>query len=211
MTNKTESNQPEQEIEIPTELQEEAGQQEELQQESPQKEETIETQGEQNSDNDELAIAQARIAELETYIAEADNRERDILLRAKAENENTRRRAEQDVEKAHKFALEKFSKELLNVVDNLERALETLEGVDETIKPLIEGVELTHKELTAVLSRHGIQVFGEIGEAFNPEMHQAISQKDAEGIESNHISIVLQKGYKLNDRVIRDAMVMVAP
>ncbi|MBR0573757.1 MULTISPECIES: nucleotide exchange factor GrpE [Pasteurellaceae] len=201
MTNKTENNQPEQEIEIS----------EDLQQENEQIEESIEIQDEPNLGIDELAIAQARIAELETYIAEANNRERDILLRAKAENENTRRRAEQDVEKAHKFALEKFSKDLLNVVDNLERALETLEGVDETIKPLIEGVELTHKELTSVLNRYGVQAFGEVGEAFNPEMHQAISQKEAEGIETNHISIVLQKGYKLNERVIRDAMVMVAP
>ncbi|MBS9783237.1 MAG: nucleotide exchange factor GrpE [Pasteurella sp.] len=205
MTNKTENIQPEQEIETSEELQQEELQ-EELQTEQP-----IEIQDEPILEIDELAIAQARITELETYIAEADSRERDILLRAKAENENTRRRAEQDVEKAHKFALDKFSKDLLNVVDNLERALETLEGVDETIKPLIEGVELTHKELTSVLNRHGVQVFGEVGEAFNPEMHQAISQKEMPGIESNHISIVLQKGYKLNDRVIRDAMVMVAP
>ncbi len=196
MTNNTENTQPEQEVEI----------QEELQTEQP-----IEIQEEPSLEIDELAIAQARITELETYIAEADSRERDILLRAKAENENTRRRAEQDVEKAHKFALEKFSKELLNVVDNLERALTTLEGADESVKGLVEGVELTHKELTSVLSRYGVQAFGETGEAFNPEMHQAISQQPAEGIESNCVSVVLQKGYKLNDRVIRDAMVIVTP
>ncbi|MDP8052647.1 nucleotide exchange factor GrpE [Pasteurella atlantica] len=206
MTNKTENNQPEQEIEISEDLQ-----QKELQQENEQIEESIEIQDEPSLGIDELAIAQTRITELETYIAEANNRERDILLRAKAENENTRRRAEQDVEKAHKFALEKFSKELLNVVDNLERALETLEGVDETIKPLIEGVELTHKELTSVLNRYGVQAFGEVGEVFNPEMHQAISQQPAEGIDSNCVSVILQKGYKLNERIIRDAMVMVTP
>ncbi len=200
MTNKTESTQETNQIEQETDIQEEL-----------QTEQSIEIQDEPNLSIDELAIAQARITELETYIAEADSRERDILLRAKAENENTRRRAEQDVEKAHKFALEKFSKELLNVVDNLERALTTLEGVDESVKGLVEGVELTHKELTSVLNRHGVQAFGEVGESFNPEMHQAISQQVAEGIESNCVSVVLQKGYKLNDRVIRDAMVMVTP
>ncbi|MDG6881628.1 Heat shock protein B25.3 [Phocoenobacter uteri] len=200
MTNKTESTQENNQVEQETDIQEEL-----------QTEQTIEIQDEPNLEIDELTIAQTRIAELETYIAEADSRERDILLRAKAENENIRRRAEQDVEKAHKFALEKFSKELLNVVDNLERALTTLEGADESVKGLAEGVQLTHKELTSVLNRHGVQGFGEVGEAFNPEMHQAISQQPAEGIESNCVSVVLQKGYKLNDRVIRDAMVMVTP
>lgn len=160
--------------------------------------------------NDPLAEAIARVQELEEYIANADKREQEIQLRARAEIENIRRRTEQDVEKAHKFALEKFSKELLNVVDNLERGLQALEGADESIKVLAEGVELTHKGLVSTLNQFGVESVGVVGEAFNPELHQAISMQPAEGIEPNHISVVLQKGYTLHGRVIRPAMVMVA-
>ncbi|QIM62657.1 nucleotide exchange factor GrpE [Pasteurellaceae bacterium Orientalotternb1] len=163
-----------------------------------------------NEENDPLAEAIARVQELEEYIAEANKREQEIALRARAEIENIRRRTEQDVEKAHKFALEKFSKELLTVVDNLERGLQALEGADESVKALAEGVELTHKGLVSTLTNFGVEAVGIIGEAFNPEVHEAISMQPAEGIEPNHISTVLQKGYTLHGRVIRPAMVMVA-
>ncbi|WGE90180.1 nucleotide exchange factor GrpE [Actinobacillus arthritidis] len=160
----------------------------------------------------ELAAAYARINELETYIAEADNREKDIQLRAQAEIQNIRRRAEQDVEKAHKFALEKFSKELLTVVDNLERGLNALDTAvtDEKTQALVDGVEMTHKEFISTLAKFGVEAVGVVGEVFNPELHQAISMQPAEGIEANHISVVLQKGYTLQGRVLRPAMVMVA-
>lgn len=171
-------------------------------------EQAVETEQENaNVEIDPLDAANARIAELEAYIAEADAREQDIALRARAEIENVRRRAEQDVEKAHKFALEKFSKELLNVVDNLERGLQALEGAEESVK---SGVELTHKGLVSTLAQFGVEAVGVVGEAFNPDLHQAISMQPAEGIEANHISVVLQKGYILQGRVIRPAMVMVA-
>ncbi|QLB20163.1 nucleotide exchange factor GrpE [Vespertiliibacter pulmonis] len=163
-----------------------------------------------NNENDPLADALARIQELENYIAEADKREQEIALRARAEIENIRRRTEQDIEKAHKFALEKFAKELLNVVDNLERGLQTLEGADESVKALAEGVELTHKGLVSTLANFSIDAVGNVGEVFDPELHQAISMQPAEGIEANHISSVLQKGYTLHGRVIRPAMVMVS-
>lgn len=159
-----------------------------------------------------LAEAQAKIAELEAYILDADKREQEIQLRTQAEIQNIRRRAEQDVEKAHKFALEKFSKELLNVVDNLERGLDALDKAvtDETTQALVDGVEMTHKEFINTLAKFGVVAMGEVGEAFNPELHEAISMQPAEGIEANHISTVLQKGYTLQGRVIRPAMVMVA-
>ena len=155
----------------------------------------------------ELAAAYARINE-----SEIDAREKDIQLRAQAEIQNIRRRAEQDVEKAHKFALEKFSKELLTVVDNLERGLDALDKAvtDETTQALVDGVEMTHKEFISTLGKFGVEAVGVVGEAFNPELHQAISMQPAEGIESNHISVVLQKGYTLQGRVLRPAMVMVA-
>ncbi|STY52066.1 Heat shock protein B25.3 [Mannheimia haemolytica] len=189
--------------------------QEEVKQEEIQPEVvTEETQAEeQNTPQEEpLALAQARIAELEAYIAEADKREQDIQLRAQAEIQNIRRRAEQDVEKAHKFALEKFSKELLTVVDNLERGLDALDKAvtDETTQALVDGVEMTHKEFINTLAKFGVVAIGEVGEAFNPELHEAISMQPAEEIEANHVSTVLQKGYTLHGRVIRPAMVMVA-
>ena len=176
-------------------------------------EETQQTDPSQELDPLEEAIARVQELEeqLKTQIEEAANKEQDILLRSRAEIENLRRRTEQDVEKAHKFALEKFSKDILNTIDNLERALATpANKEDESVKALFDGVELTLKELVSTVGRFGIEAVGVVGEAFNPDLHQAISMQPAEGFESNQISVVLQKGYTLNGRVIRPAMVMVA-
>lgn len=176
-------------------------------------EETQQTEPSQELDPLEDAIARVQELEeqLKTQIEEAANKEQDILLRSRAEIENLRRRTEQDVEKAHKFALEKFSKDILNTIDNLERALATpANKEDESVKALFDGVELTLKELVSTVGRFGVEAVGVVGEAFNPDLHQAISMQPAEGFESNQISVVLQKGYTLNGRVIRPAMVMVA-
>ena len=176
-------------------------------------EETQQTESSQELDPLEEAIARVQELEeqLKTQIEEAANKEQDILLRSRAEIENLRRRTEQDVEKAHKFALEKFSKDILNTIDNLERALATpANKEDESVKALFDGVELTLKELVSTVGRFGIEAVGVVGEAFNPDLHQAISMQPAEGFETNQISVVLQKGYTLNGRVIRPAMVMVA-
>ena len=176
-------------------------------------EETQQTEPSQELDPLEEAIARVQELEeqLKTQIEEAANKEQDILLRSRAEIENLRRRTEQDVEKAHKFALEKFSKDILNTIDNLERALATPENKeDESVKALFDGVELTLKELVSTVSRFGVEAVGVVGETFNPDLHQAISMQPAEGFETNQISVVLQKGYTLNGRVIRPAMVMVA-
>jgi len=160
---------------------------------------------------DPLEEAIARVQELEQQLADAAKKEQDALLRARAEVDNIRRRAEQDVEKAHKFALEKFAKDILNTIDNLERALATpANKEDEAVKSLFDGVELTLKELLATVARFGIEPVGVVGEAFNPDLHQAISMQPTEGFETNQITTVLQKGYLLNSRVIRPAMVMVA-
>ena len=172
-------------------------------------------QTEPSQELDPLEEAIARVQELEeqlkTQIEEAANKEQDILLRSRAEIENLRRRTEQDVEKAHKFALEKFSKDILNTIDNLERALATpANKEDESVKALFDGVELTLKELVSTVGRFGVEAVGVVGESFNPDLHQALSMPPAEGFETNQISVVLQKGYTLNGRVIRPAMVMVA-
>ena len=183
-------------------------QNEELEQDLQSQEVDVE---EQKQVEDPLEEAIARVQELEAQLAETAKKEQDLLLRTRAEIDNIRRRTEQDVEKAHKFALEKFAKDILNTIDNLERALATPANMeDESIKALFNGVELTLKELLATVARFGVEPVGVVGEVFNPDLHQAISMQPMEGFESNQITTVLQKGYLLNGRVIRPAMVMVA-
>ena len=183
-------------------------QNEELEQDLQSQEVDVE---EQNQAEDPLEEAIARVQELEAQLAETAKKEQDLLLRTRAEIDNIRRRTEQDVEKAHKFALEKFAKDILNTIDNLERALATPANMeDESVKALFNGVELTLKELLATVARFGVEPVGIVGEAFNPDLHQAISMQPMEGFETNQITTVLQKGYLLNGRVIRPAMVMVA-
>ena len=174
-----------------------------------------EVQQETTSTEDPLEEAIARVQELEeqlkAQVEETSKKEQDLLLRTRAEIDNMRRRSEQDIEKAHKFALEKFSKDILNTIDNLERALATpANKEDENIKALFDGVELTLKELLSTVSRFGVEPVGAVGDIFNPDLHQAISMQPAEGFTTNQITTVLQKGYTLNGRVIRPAMVMVA-
>ena len=183
-------------------------QNEELEQDLQSQEVDVE---EQNQAEDPLEEAIARVQELEAQLAETAKKEQELLLRTRAEIDNIRRRTEQDVEKAHKFALEKFAKDILNTIDNLERALATPANTeDETVKALFDGVELTLKELLATVARFGVEPVGVVGEVFNPDLHQAISMQPMEGFETNQITTVLQKGYLLNGRVIRPAMVMVA-
>nr|WP_314116954.1 nucleotide exchange factor GrpE [uncultured Aggregatibacter sp.] len=183
-------------------------QNEELEQDLQSQEVDVE---EQKQVEDPLEEAIARVQELEAQLAETAKKEQDLLLRTRAEIDNIRRRTEQDVEKAHKFALEKFAKDILNTIDNLERALATPANIeDESVKALFDGVELTLKELLATVARFGVEPVGVVGEIFNPDLHQAISMQPMEGFETNQITTVLQKGYLLNGRVIRPAMVMVA-
>ena len=183
-------------------------QNEELEQDLQSQEVDVE---EQKNTEDPLEEAIARVQELEAQLAETAKREQDLLLRTRAEIDNIRRRTEQDIEKAHKFALEKFAKDILNTIDNLERALATPANIeDESVKALFDGVELTLKELLATVARFGVEPVGVVGEVFNPDLHQAISMQPMEGFETNQITTVLQKGYLLNGRVIRPAMVMVA-
>ena len=183
-------------------------QNEELEQDLQSQEVDVE---EQKNTEDPLEEAIARVQELEAQLAETAKKEQDLLLRTRAEIDNIRRRTEQDVEKAHKFALEKFAKDILNTIDNLERALATPANTeDESVKALFDGVALTLKELLATVARFGVEPVGVVGEVFNPDLHQAISMQPMEGFETNQITTVLQKGYLLNGRVIRPAMVMVA-
>ena len=149
------------------------------------------------------AVSPAEFEALQAEVAAA----RDQVLRANAEMQNVRRRAEQDVEKAHKFALERFAGELLAVVDNLERALTAIAEEDATQR---EGVELTLKSLLATLEKHGVNLINPQGETFNPEHHQAITMLEVAGAAPNAVVEVMQKGYSINGRLLRPAMVVVA-
>lgn len=151
-----------------------------------------------------------RIAELEAQLQEAAQRQRDSVMRARAEADNIRRRAEQDVEKAHKFALEKFSNELLPVIDNLERALDLADKSNPELTSMIEGIELTLKSMLDVVRKFGVEQVGEVNVPFNPEVHQAMTLMESEQHEPNHVMMVMQKGYTLNGRLIRPAMVAVS-
>jgi molecular chaperone GrpE len=146
---------------------------------------------------------------LEEMLAEAERKAQehyDAWMYAKAEAENIRRRAHEDTEKARKFALEKFSGELLSVKDSLDAALNVESATVESYK---SGVELTQKQLSSVFEKFNIVELNPLGEKFDPHKHQAISMVEADA-EPNTVVQVLQKGYTLHERVLRPALVMVA-
>ena len=151
-----------------------------------------------------------KIANLEAQLVEAQNRERDGVLRIKAEMENLRRRTELDVEKAHKFALEKFVNELLPVIDSLDRALEVADKANPDNAAMIEGIELTLKSMLDVVRKFGVEVIADTDVPLDPNVHQAIAMVESEEIEAGKVLGVMQKGYTLNGRTIRAAMVTVA-
>jgi len=143
--------------------------------------------------------------DLEAELAAAQ----EAALRAQADAVNMQRRAEQEIEKARKFALERICGDLLSVVDNLERALESA-GDNEGSASLVEGVELTRKGFMDVLVKYGVQVVDPMGEPFDPETAQAMSLVEQPDAEPNSVIAVMQKGYTLNGRLLRPAMVMVS-
>lgn len=134
---------------------------------------------------------------------------KDAALRAQADALNVQRRAEQEIEKARKFALERFCGDLLGVVDNLERALES-SGDEQGNAALTEGVELTRKVFMDVLGKYGVEPVNPAGEPYNPETAQAMSMVEQPDVEPNSVVAVMQKGYTLNGRLLRPAMVMVS-
>ncbi len=167
--------------------------------------ETVETAAEQTPEMDVDAL-QLALAQAEDKAAALMDQE----LRTRAEMQNIRRRAEQDVEKAHKFALEKFTNELLPVVDSLERAIEASVSEDDAVKVLREGVEMTLNMFVSGLGKFNVDQHHPVGEAFNPELHQAMSMVPNPEVPANHVMAVMQKGYSLNGRLIRPAMVIVS-
>ena len=132
------------------------------------------------------------------------------ILRLKAEIENNRKRSVRDVENAHKYALRNFSESLLPIMDSMEMAQKAAEAENASLESIIEGTELTMNMFIQVLEKHGIQELDPIGEPFDPEQHQAISMVEDESVESNTVINVMQKGFVLNERLVRPAMVVVS-
>lgn len=157
------------------------------------------------------ALGTASVVDVEKELQAAldkANEHYDLYLRAKAEADNVRRRAQEDVAKVHKFAVESFAETLLPVVDSLEKALETNNATPDAMR---EGVELTLKQLKAAFEKSNLREINPVGEKFDPHRHQAISMVPApEGIAPNHVVQVLQRGWLISDRVLRPALVTVA-
>lgn len=159
--------------------------------------------------SDQSEIKQTPQPDLEQLLKSAELKaaeHHDAWMRAKAETENIRKRAQTDVANAHKYAVENFSTELLAVMDSLEAALAVESASVEDFK---NGMELTQKQLTAVFDKFNIRVIDPKGEKFDPHQHQAMCTVDSE-LEPNTVVQVMQKGYKLHERVIRPALVMVS-
>lgn len=166
-------------------------------------------------ESEEAAPVEALLSEevLVQKVTEAEEKAADNwdkLLRVKAEMDNLRRRTEKDLQSAHKYALEGFSKELLPVIDSLELGLQSIKSDDELTRELKKGVELTLKQLQTAFEKFNIKSLDPVGERFNPEHHQAMSMLPSEAHEPNSVVTVFQKGYLLNERLLRPAMVIVS-
>ena len=156
---------------------------------------------------DEIEAEQEEQQPVSEQLLEQVAKANDQVLRVQAEMQNVRRRAERDVESAHKFALDKFAADLLPVVDNLERALAAIDTADEGQKSVAEGLELTLKSFVEVLARYKIEAIDPAGQPFDAELHQAVSMVPNPDLEANTVMDVFQKGYTLNGRLVRPAMV----
>ncbi|GAB3682383.1 nucleotide exchange factor GrpE [Salinisphaera aquimarina] len=158
---------------------------------------------------DSLAETEQLQGELDQARAEADQY-RDQAVRAMAEMENVRKRAQRDVESARKFALEKFAADLLGVRDSLELGLKAAEEHSGDYEKLKEGMDMTARMLASSMDKAGVEAIDPEGEAFNPELHEAVSTQPSNELPANTVAAVMQKGYMLNGRVLRAAMVVVA-
>jgi molecular chaperone GrpE len=161
---------------------------------------------ESGAEGAEAATSADAEQELQRALARADQYQ-DQFLRAKAEAENVRRRGQEDVAKAYKFAIESFAEALVPVVDSLEKALQSDDAAPEAMR---QGVELTLKQLLAAFAKGNLKEIDPAGQKFDPHFHEAIATVPAEGVPPNHVVSVLQKGWTIADRVLRPALVTVA-
>jgi len=162
------------------------------------------------ADDPRIATLEAKLAALETELAEALKREKESEPRHQAEIANIRHRTQQDIEKAHKFALDKFATALLPTLDNLEKALETADHANPALATMIKGVELTLKSFQDTIKKFGIEIIADTNVPLDPNLHQAMTLVDSKEYQPNHVVAIMQKGYKLNGRLLRPAMVTVS-
>lgn len=161
----------------------------------------------------ETAADEAEVLSIEALQQRLDEAQKVIdesSLRARADIDNLQRRHKKELEKAHKFALDSFSSELLPVWDSLELGIQAALDHTADVDKLREGNELTLKLLSDVMNKFGIEQIDPMGEVFDPEEHQAMSLQPSDGVPPNTVTAVVQRGYKLNGRLIRPAMVMVS-
>ena len=174
-------------------------------QQKQQKEEHVEAKDNTSNENE-------KTLDLETQLAEAQQSAKDNwdkLLRSQAEMENLKRRNAKDLEKAHKYALDAFVKALLEVKDSLSIGLKSAMDKNATLEHTIEGLELTNKVFNSTLEKFGVETVDPVGEAFNPELHEAVTMVPMPDKKSNTVLEVVQVGFTLNDRLVRPAIVIV--
>jgi molecular chaperone GrpE len=182
-------------------------------QELPESQDITENETVVEPSHTELVEHELTIEELQKALADAEQKAQDNwdkAVRAQAEMENLKRRTQKDLEDAHKFALTSFAKELLSVLDSLVLGLQAATGDSEDVKKFREGSELTIKQFEAVFAKFKIETIDPIGQPFNAEQHQAMAMQVVDGAEPNTVVNVFQKGYMLNGRLLRPAMVLVA-
>ena len=156
--------------------------------------------------SDEVAALRAKLAEAEQQVAAL----RDQSLRAVAETDNVRKRAEREVANSLKYGADRVLGDLLGVCDSLELGLKAAAAPDGSAKSIAEGLALTHKQLQAFFDKHGVKVVDPAGQPFNPELHEAVSAVESADVAPNQVLSVMQKGYRLHERLLRPAMVVVA-
>lgn len=173
-------------------------------------EEVVEAEKTAESDEETVEFSPEKLQLLlEDARAKADEHW-EMVIRARAESENLKKRHSRELENAHKFAIEKFVNELLPVRDSMELGLSAAQDEAADVTKLVEGTELTLKLLTDVMVKFGIEEINPEGEPFNPEYHQAMAMQPSADVEPNTVLTVVQKGYTLNERLVRPAMVMVS-
>ena len=186
-------------------LEEQEKNREENERHDVQEDEIEEQEKVQEEQNEELAAANAKIAELEAKIKEMENR----YLRLYADFENFRRRTRQEMEAAEKYRAQSLVSDLLPALDNFERALK-IKAEDEQAKSILQGMEMVYRSVLDALKKEGVEAIEAVGKPFDPHLHQAVMQVEDSNYEPNTVVEELQKGYKLKDRVIRPAMVKVS-
>lgn len=183
--------------------------QQDLTEENPVEEQLEETQDVEQQEVDQDETAQDDLEQLRQALSKAEDKAAenwDQLVRLQAEMDNQRKRAEKQISDAHKFAVQKFAEALLPVVDSLEMGRQA-EGDLDSIR---EGIDLTMKQFDQVMEKFNLEAINPLGEKFDPEMHQAMAMQPSEEYDDGLVSLVMQKGYTLNGRLVRPAMVMVA-